>query len=119
MQVSARVVTLRLAESFVISRSAQETADVVHVELEHEGVRGYGEAAPIERYDESAESALAYVEENAELLGDDPFALEAILDRLPARERAARAANSLAGRRSMTSSSANGSSPSSSPCSST
>ena len=92
MQVSARVVTLRLAETFVISRSAQETADVVHVELEHEGVRGFGEAAPIERYDESADSALAYVEEHAELLGDDPFALEEILDRLPARELAARAA---------------------------
>jgi len=92
VQVSARVVTLRLAETFVISRSAQETADVVHVELEHEGVRGFGEAAPIERYDESADSALAYVEEHAELLGDDPFALEEILDRLPARELAARAA---------------------------
>jgi L-alanine-DL-glutamate epimerase-like enolase superfamily enzyme len=92
VQVSARVVTLRLAETFVISRSAQETADVVHVELEHEGVRGFGEAAPIERYDESAESALAYVVENAELLGDDPFALEEILDRLPPREFAARAA---------------------------
>jgi L-Ala-D/L-Glu epimerase / N-acetyl-D-glutamate racemase len=90
--VSARVVTLRLAETFVISRSAQETAEVVHVELEHDGVRGFGEAAPIERYDESAESALVYVEEHAELLGDDPFALDEILDRLPPREYAARAA---------------------------
>jgi L-Ala-D/L-Glu epimerase len=89
---SARVVTLRLAETFVISRSAQETAEVVHVELEHDGVRGFGEAAPIERYDESAESALAYVEEHAELLGDDPFALEEIFDRLPRREQAARSA---------------------------
>jgi L-Ala-D/L-Glu epimerase len=90
--VSARVVTLRLAETFVISRSAQETAEVVHVELEHDGVRGFGEAAPIERYGESAESARAYVEEHAELLDDDPFALEEILDRLPPREYAARAA---------------------------
>ena len=92
MFVSARVVTLRLAETFVISRQAQDTAEVAHVELEHEGVRGFGEAAPIERYDESPESALAYVEANAELLGDDPFALEEILDRLPLREYAARAA---------------------------
>src|SRR5205085_5555178 len=76
----------------VISRESQDTAEVVHVELEHDGVRGFGEAAPIERYDESAQSALAYVEENAELLGDDPFALEEILDRLPPREYAARAA---------------------------
>ena len=92
MLVSARVVTLRLAETFVISRQAQDTAEVVHVELEHDGVRGFGEAAPIVRYDESAESALAYVEEHAELLGDDPFALEEIFDRLPPREYAARAA---------------------------
>jgi L-alanine-DL-glutamate epimerase-like enolase superfamily enzyme len=90
--VSARVVPLRLAETFVISRHAQDTAEVVHVELEHDGARGFGEAAPIERYDESAESARAYVEEHAELLGDDPFALEEILDRLPPREYAARAA---------------------------
>jgi L-Ala-D/L-Glu epimerase len=89
---SARVVTLRLAETFVISRESQDTAEVVHVELEHDGVRGFGEAAPIERYDESAESALAYVEEHAELLGDDPFALDEILDRLPPREYAARSA---------------------------
>jgi L-Ala-D/L-Glu epimerase len=90
--VSARVVTLRLAETFVISRQAQDTAEVVHVELEHDGVRGFGEAAPIERYDESAQSAQAYVEEHAELLGDDPFALDEIFDRLPPREHAARAA---------------------------
>jgi len=90
--VSARVVTLRLAETFVISRESQDTAEVVHVELEHDGVRGFGEAAPIERYDESAESALAYVEEHAELLGDDPLALEEIFERLPRGEQAARAA---------------------------
>jgi L-alanine-DL-glutamate epimerase-like enolase superfamily enzyme len=90
--VSARVVTLRLAETFVISREAQDTAEVVHVELEHDGVRGFGEAAPIERYDESAQSAFAYVEEHADLLGDDPFALDEIFDRLPPSEYAARAA---------------------------
>jgi L-Ala-D/L-Glu epimerase len=90
--VSVRVVTLRLAETFVISRESQDTAEVVHVELEHEGVRGFGEAAPIERYDESAESARAYVEANAELLGDDPFARDEILDRLPHEQYAARAA---------------------------
>ncbi|HYZ79197.1 MAG TPA: dipeptide epimerase [Gaiellaceae bacterium] len=92
MQVSGCVVTLRLAETFVISRSAQDTAEVVQVEIEHDGVRGLGEAAPIDRYDESAESALGYVEEHADLLGDDPFALEEILDRLPQRDFAARAA---------------------------
>ena len=92
MDVSARIVTLELAQTFVISREAQDTADVVHVEIRHGDVSGFGEAAPIERYDESAESALAYVEEHAETLGDDPFALDEIESRLPPREWAARSA---------------------------
>ncbi|HXR12437.1 MAG TPA: dipeptide epimerase [Gaiellaceae bacterium] len=92
MEISARTVTLELAETFVIARSASDTEEVVHVELTHSGVRGFGEAAPIERYDESAASAAAYVEGNAGLLGDDPFALEETLARLPAEQFAARAA---------------------------
>jgi L-alanine-DL-glutamate epimerase-like enolase superfamily enzyme len=92
MKLEARVVTLRLAETFVIAREASDEAEVVQVELRHDGSSGFGEAAPIERYGESATSALAYVEEHAALLGDDPFALEEIEARLPAGENAARAA---------------------------
>ena len=92
MEVAARIVTLELAETFVISRGARDTEDVVEVTLAHSGVHGHGEAAPIERYDESADSALAYVEEHTELVGDDPFAIEETMARLPAREFAARAA---------------------------
>jgi len=65
---------------------------VVQLEIAHEGVSGFGEAAPIERYDESAESALAYIEAHADALGDDPFALDEIFDRLPREQFAARAA---------------------------
>jgi L-alanine-DL-glutamate epimerase-like enolase superfamily enzyme len=92
VEVSARIVTLELAETFVISRSASDTADVLVVEVRHSGVSGFGEAAPVDRYGESAESAQAYVDEHAELLDDDPFALEELMERLPAREFAARAA---------------------------
>jgi L-Ala-D/L-Glu epimerase len=92
VDVSARIVTIELAETFVISRSARDSEDVVVVELRQSGVSGFGEAQPVDRYEESAESALAYVEENAELIGDDPFALEEVMERLPAREFAARAA---------------------------
>jgi L-Ala-D/L-Glu epimerase / N-acetyl-D-glutamate racemase len=92
VDVSARIATLELAETFVISRSAVDTEDVVVVELRHSGVSGFGEAQPADRYDESTESARAYVEEHAELLGDDPFALEEVMERLPALEFAARAA---------------------------
>ncbi len=92
MDVGARIVTLELAETFTIARDSTDTADVVVVELQHDGTTGYGEGAPIDRYDETATSAQAYVEEHAELLGDDPFALEEIMRRLPEREFAARAA---------------------------
>jgi L-alanine-DL-glutamate epimerase-like enolase superfamily enzyme len=92
VEVTARIVTLELAETFVIARSASDTEDVVQVELTHSGVRGHGEAAPVDRYDESAQSARAYVEEHAGLLGNDPFAVEEVMARLPAREFAARAA---------------------------
>jgi L-alanine-DL-glutamate epimerase-like enolase superfamily enzyme len=92
VEVSARIATLELAETFVISRESADTADVIQVEIRHDGVSGFGEGAPIERYDESAESALAYVEEHADVLGDDPFALDEIEERLEPREWAARAA---------------------------
>jgi len=94
VQVEARIVRLRLAETFVIAREARDEEDVVQVEVEHAGVTGRGEAAPIERYAESAESALAFVREHGTLLGDDPFALEEIGARLAAvpGEQAAKAA---------------------------
>ncbi|MDX6465440.1 MAG: L-Ala-D/L-Glu epimerase [Gaiellaceae bacterium] len=92
MEADARIVTLELAETFVIARSARDTETVLEVTLTCSGVHGYGEAAPIERYSESPSSALAYVEEHAASIGDDPFAIEEIMARLPAREHAARAA---------------------------
>ena len=84
MQVQARIARLRLAETFVISRETTDEVGVVHVALEHGGATGYGEAAPSERYGESAASALRFLEEHADALGDDPFALEEIGARLAA-----------------------------------
>jgi L-Ala-D/L-Glu epimerase / N-acetyl-D-glutamate racemase len=92
VQLSARIASLELAETFTIARGSQDTTDVVVVELRHESVSGFGEAAPIDAYDESVESALAYVEGVGEELGDDPFALEEVMQRLPAEQFAARAA---------------------------
>ena len=94
MRVRAGIVELELAETFTISRSSQDVAEVVQIEVEHEGGRGFGEAAPAERYGESAASAEAFAEQHGALLGDDPFALEEIeerLSRLPG-EQAAKAA---------------------------
>jgi L-Ala-D/L-Glu epimerase len=94
VDVEAWIVRLRLAETFVIARDWTDVADVVHVVVRHGDAIGYGEAAPIERYDESPASAKAFVDEHADLLGDDPFALEEIGERLAAvpGQKAAKAA---------------------------
>ena len=94
MDVSARIVRIQLAETFVISREASDWADVVHVTVTHEGVSGHGEAAPVARYEESAASAKSFVDEHGDLLGADPFALEEIGERLGTvpGEQAAKAA---------------------------
>ena len=90
MEVAARIVTLELAQTFTISRSSQDIAQVVEVVVRHEGRSGFGEAAPIERYDQTADSALAWLESVS--LGDDPWALDEIEASLPPDEQAARAA---------------------------
>jgi L-Ala-D/L-Glu epimerase len=94
MELTHRTVTLRLAEPFTISRETTLDVDVVWVEITKDGVTGYGEAAPDERYDQTAETASAFLDEAADLLGDDPFALEEISARLAERpgEMAAKAA---------------------------
>jgi L-alanine-DL-glutamate epimerase-like enolase superfamily enzyme len=92
VELEAHVVTLRLAETFTIARSSEDEAEVVQLELRHEGYSGFGEAAPIARYRESAESVVAYLEDAEAVLGDDPFALDELESRLPWKQFAARAA---------------------------
>ena len=90
MELRAEKVTVYLAETFTIARSSEDEAEVVQVAITHAGVTGYGEAAPIARYDESADSALAWLQGVS--LGDDPWALDDIQAALPPGEQAARAA---------------------------
>jgi L-Ala-D/L-Glu epimerase / N-acetyl-D-glutamate racemase len=92
MELEAEIVTLELAETFRIARESQDTVDVVDVEIRHEGLRGFGEATPLEHYGESADSARTWLAEAGELLGDDPWALDEIQTRLPDGQQAARAA---------------------------
>jgi L-Ala-D/L-Glu epimerase len=77
-----RRATLRLAEPFSISRSTSVEERVIWVELEHGGVSAFGEAQPQDHYGESVEGAESFLEDVETLLGDDPFALEAIDARL-------------------------------------
>ncbi len=81
MELSHRTATLRLAEPFSISRETATETGVVWVEIRGGDATGYGEAAPVERYGESPESASAFLDEVAERLAEedlDPFALERI-----------------------------------------
>jgi L-alanine-DL-glutamate epimerase-like enolase superfamily enzyme len=92
VELTARIGTITTREPFVIARGTEEANEVLWVEIRSEGVVGRGEAAPIPRYEESAQSALAYAQEVAGTLGGDPFEIERIMARLPMREFAARAA---------------------------
>ncbi|HZQ63612.1 MAG TPA: dipeptide epimerase [Gaiellaceae bacterium] len=73
-----------------MSRESRDEVSLVQAEVRLGGVTGHGEAAPIERYEQSAESALAWLEQVE--LGDDPWALDELAASLPPGEPAARAA---------------------------
>ena len=87
MRLTHRRATLRLAEPFRISRETSIVEEVVWVEIAHGGASGFGEAQPQEHYGEDLDGAEAFLDEAAELLGDDPFALEAIGLRVAERPR--------------------------------
>ncbi len=83
MELRATTTSLALAEEFGIARGSRTTQSVVQVELEHDGLIGRGEAAPVYYRGESVDSARDFLATTAPpLVGDDPFALEAIEDRL-------------------------------------
>lgn len=95
MKLRARKIRLALAEEFAIARGSRRVQEVVHVELEQQGIVGYGEGAPVYYSGETAESALRFLTDEAPtLIGDDPLALEAIGRRLAASpgDRGAKAA---------------------------
>jgi L-alanine-DL-glutamate epimerase-like enolase superfamily enzyme len=75
--------TLELAEEFGIARGSRTNQTVVQVELEHEGLVGRGEASAVYYRGESVDAVVEFLSATAPpLVGDDPFALEAIEERL-------------------------------------
>ena len=83
VELEARAETYPLAETFVISRDSSDESESVIVELRHNGLTGYGEGAPIERYYEDGAGAVEFLHTCRGALGGDPFALDEILDGLP------------------------------------
>ncbi|MBW7887066.1 MAG: dipeptide epimerase [Bacteroidetes bacterium] len=60
MKLSWKQYDLKLKHTFRISRSARDTAPVVILTLEHDGIIAYGEASPSSRYGESVETIEAF-----------------------------------------------------------
>jgi L-alanine-DL-glutamate epimerase-like enolase superfamily enzyme len=95
MELRVHRVELPLAETFTIARHSADVSSLVQVELTHDGITGMGEGAPVGYRGETPESGARFLAEEAPaLVGNDPFALEAIERRLAARpgERGAKAA---------------------------
>lgn len=91
--------TLRMVRPFTLARSSRTTTPVVIVEIEHDGVIGYGEAALPPYLGESHESACGFLGQVDLEHFRDPFALEDILayvDGLGAGHCAAKAAVDIA-----------------------
>jgi len=82
VRVQSREFTLVLREPFVISRSADTEATIVQAAVSHDGLVGYGEGAPDSHYRESIDGALEFLNGVEPLLGDDPLAIGAILERV-------------------------------------
>jgi len=79
MKISLRRFDLRLKHTFTIARGARDVSPVVLVELEHDGIVGFGEAAPSARYGESVESVTAFLSGIDWSRFEDPFQIESIL----------------------------------------
>lgn len=84
MNITFRPFDLRLKHAFTIARGTRDVSPVVLVELEHDGIIGYGEAAPSARYGESVDSVAAFLSHVDWSRFDDPFQLESILDAVDA-----------------------------------
>jgi L-Ala-D/L-Glu epimerase len=83
VEVRVTTRTLELAAAFGIARGSRTSQTVVEVELEHEGIVGRGEASAVYYRGESIDAVVEFLSETAPaLLGDDPFALEDIEERL-------------------------------------
>lgn len=82
MKLDVKPFDLTLTTPFRIARHVQHTAANVLVQITHEGVTGIGEAAPSEHYGEYRGTVLAVLSLLESELGNDPFALEDIFQRI-------------------------------------
>src|SRR5262245_51388669 len=82
MQMRWEPMDLHTIFEFRISHGAKQAHRNHVVRIEHDGITGLGEAAPSHYYGETSATVEAALSAWAPLLGDDPFALDAIEHRL-------------------------------------
>jgi L-alanine-DL-glutamate epimerase-like enolase superfamily enzyme len=70
-RVSVKLFELKLRQAWGLSRGTWTTRRNCFVRVERDGIAGLGEAAPIARYNETAESAAAFVEKAGPVFGRD------------------------------------------------
>src|SRR5258708_22211291 len=82
MHIDAKPIDLKLTTPFRIARGVQTVASNAIVQINHNGYTGHGEAAHDEFYGEDVETVLACVARFAGNLGNDPFAIEDVMNQL-------------------------------------
>jgi L-alanine-DL-glutamate epimerase-like enolase superfamily enzyme len=96
IQLRQHAIELQLRHTFRLARGDSDSRRVLVVEIEHEGLIGRGEAAPIARYGQDAASAARATEKMVARMGD-PRAFESVAARVAvAGEPAAEAAIDMA-----------------------
>lgn len=95
MKLTAFPLTLNLKTTFRVAHGASDQRHNVLARIEHNGLIGYGEAAAVPYYGDTQDSLMAYIDA-VPPLGDNPCALEDVLNALPEGAHAAQAAVDIA-----------------------
>lgn len=98
-RIDAKIYEVQLRHAWTLSRGTWNTRRNLIVRIEKDGVFGFGESAPIARYNESAETGLAFIEKAKPVLQKDLWAFHERwneVDALAPGEHAAKAALDLA-----------------------
>ena len=98
LKLSCEPVTLDLRTTFRIAHGAsdQRYNVIAHLFDPESKLAGVGEGAAVSYHGETQSGIMEYIQGAVRLMGDDPFLIEDILNRLPAGSQAARAAIDIA-----------------------
>ena len=82
LHLNFKPIELKLTTPFRISRGVEYTAPNVIIQVTHNKITGYGEAAQNPYYGETTQTVQACLPLVADHLGDDPFLIDDLHDRL-------------------------------------